>query len=125
MLPAVRHSACPQQPPHLPALLTLSVSAVLAITLSWEKEEALGQGTPTKPRSIWKGGGQSGKSPPLCVWSSKLVCPADVWAPYLLLQKLQPLTCYQLEDPEMGNMEETMRVFYEEKKKEEFSMKKN
>ena len=54
-----------------------------------------------------------------------MVCPADVWTPYLLLQKLQPLTCYQLEDPEMGNMEETMRVFYEEKKKEEFSMKKN
>ena len=32
----------------------------------------------TNPRPIWEGGGQSGKSPPLCVWSSKLVCPADV-----------------------------------------------
>lgn len=89
---AVRHSACPQQPPNLPALLTPSVSAVLAVVLSWEKEEALGQGTPDQDGPHLEG--LNGKSPPLCVWSSKLVCPADVWAPHLLLQKLQPLTCY-------------------------------
>ena len=61
-------SACPQQPPNLPALLTPSVSAVLAMVLSWEKEEALGQGTPDRAKPHLEGLKTEWEKPtPLCV----------------------------------------------------------
>ena len=65
---AVWRSACPQQPPNLPALLTPSVSAVLAMVLSWEKEEALGQGTPDQAEPHLGGLKTKWEKPaPLCV----------------------------------------------------------
>lgn len=73
-------TACPQQPPHLPAPAhTLCLSSFGNHTELGEGGKPWGQEL-NQAKVHLEGWEDRGKSPPLCVWSSKLVCPADVWA---------------------------------------------